>query len=62
MSARTFGDSTKTNSTGPGRYLLDVTASDIADLVRSAGGWLFDRSMAGWEFNVVITGDGDPRP
>ncbi len=48
MSARTFGDSTKTKSTGPGRYLLDVTASDIADLVRSAGGWLFDRSMAGW--------------
>ena len=62
MSARTFGDNTKTNPAGPGKYLLDVTACDVADLVRSAGGWLFDRSMAGWDVNVAIVGDGDPGP
>lgn len=62
MSARTFGTGTKTNTGGLGKYQLDVTASDVADLVRSAGGWLFDRSMAGWVVNVVVTGGGDPRP
>jgi uncharacterized membrane protein len=27
----------------------DVIASTIADVVRSAGGWLFDRAMVGWD-------------
>jgi len=31
------------------RYRLDVVAASAADAVRSAGGWLYDRSMAGWE-------------
>jgi len=30
------------------RYRLDVVAADVADVVRFAGGWLFDRAMAGW--------------
>lgn len=45
-----------------GRYRLDVTACDVVDLVRSAGGWLFDRSMAGWHVNVEVTGGCDPCP
>ena len=61
MSARTFGGRTKASEGRPGRYQLDVTAADVADLVRSAGGWLYDRSKAGWDVNVVVTGGCDPR-
>ncbi|MCW2511958.1 MAG: hypothetical protein JWR11_1000 [Mycobacterium sp.] len=62
MSARTFGTRSRVNTGRLGKYQLDVSASDVADLVRSAGGWLFDRSMAGWDVNVVITGGCDPLP
>ncbi|MDT5079798.1 MAG: hypothetical protein QOJ80_4435 [Mycobacterium sp.] len=62
MSARRFGTRTRVNTGRLGKYQLDVTASDVADLVRSAGGWLFDRSMAGWDVNVVVTGGCDPLP
>jgi hypothetical protein len=37
------------------RYRLDVIASSIVDVVRFAGGWLFDRSMAGWDVTVLLT-------
>jgi hypothetical protein len=47
---------------GHGKYQLDVTALDVGDVVRSAGGWLFDRAMAGWDVNVVLAGAGDVRP
>lgn len=60
MGAQTFG--TRSHADGLGKYQLDVTACDVADLVRSAGGWLFDRAMAGWDVNVVVTGECDPRP
>ncbi|MBV8789682.1 MAG: hypothetical protein JOZ00_23760, partial [Mycobacterium sp.] len=30
------------------RYRLDVVAASAADVVQSAGGWLYDRAMAGW--------------
>ncbi len=62
MSARTFGTRTKVNTGRVGKYQLDVTASDVADLVRSVGGWLFDRSMAGWDVNVVVNGGCEPLP
>ena len=29
------------------RYRLDVVAPNVAEVVRSAGGWLVDRVMAG---------------
>jgi hypothetical protein len=29
------------------RYQLDVIAASASDVVRAAGGWLFDRAMAG---------------
>jgi hypothetical protein len=43
-------------------YRLDVFYSDIADVVQSAGGWLFDRVMAGWQINVKIGAEHDARP
>jgi hypothetical protein len=45
-----------------GRYQLNVVAASIADVVRSAGGWLCDRARAGWDVNVLIADDHDPRP
>lgn len=47
------------------RYRLDVVASNVADVVRCAGGWLFDRAMAGWDVTVLLTDvgeDADERP
>lgn len=43
-------------------YRLDVVALDVLDVVRSAGGWLFDRAMAGWEVNVLLPHGPDVRP
>jgi hypothetical protein len=39
------------------RYRLDVLAAaptSVADVVQSAGGWLYDRMMAGWEVTVLL--------
>lgn len=44
------------------RHRLDVLAADAADVVQTAGGWLFDRVMGGWEVNVLLPGGGDARP
>ncbi|MGH3583318.1 MAG: hypothetical protein ACRDUB_17130 [Mycobacterium sp.] len=43
------------------KYQLDVIGVDAADVVRSAGGWLCDRVMAGWDVQVTLTEDGDLR-
>lgn len=37
------------------RYRLDVVAASVIDVVRFAGGWLFDRAMAGWDVTVLLT-------
>ncbi|MFY2859014.1 hypothetical protein ACOJVU_04120 [Mycobacterium sp. THU-M104] len=44
------------------RYRLDVVAPDVADVVRCAGGWLFDRAMAGWDVTVLVADHPDARP
>lgn len=44
------------------RYRLDVVASSVIDVVKFAGGWLFDRSMAGWDVTVLLTDHPDERP
>ncbi|OBI86777.1 hypothetical protein [Mycobacterium asiaticum] len=44
------------------RYRLDVVASSVVDVVRFAGGWLFDRAMAGWDVTVLLTDHPDDRP
>ncbi|APT09779.1 MULTISPECIES: hypothetical protein [Mycobacterium avium complex (MAC)] len=47
------------------RYRLDVVAATAVDVVRFAGGWIFDRSMAGWDVTVLLMDlaeEPDPRP
>ena len=44
------------------RYRLDVVAADVVDVVRFAGGWLYDRAMAGWDVTVLIADRPDDRP
>jgi hypothetical protein len=44
------------------RYQVNVIATDVADVVQSVGGWLFDRSMAGWDVNVLLANHNDTRP
>ncbi len=39
-----------------------VAAPDVADVVRYAGGWLFDRTVAGWEVTVLVADHSDTRP
>jgi hypothetical protein len=36
------------------RYRLDVVAPSVAEVVRAAGGWMFDRVMAGWDVRVLV--------
>ena len=43
------------------RYRLDVVAPTVAEAVRYAGGWMFDRVMAGWDVNVLLVEDGPER-
>lgn len=44
------------------RYRLDVVAASAADVVQSAGGWLYDRVMAGWEVTALLPHGCDARP
>jgi hypothetical protein len=44
------------------RYRLDVVAPSIVEVVRFAGGWLFDRVMAGWDVTVLVADLRDDRP
>ncbi len=44
------------------RYRLDVVAGSAVDVVHSAGGWLYDRVMAGWEVTVLLPVSRDTRP
>ncbi|BAX90503.1 hypothetical protein [Mycobacterium shigaense] len=43
------------------RYRLDVVAADAVDVVHAAGGWLYDRVMAGWEVTVLLPNDRNTR-
>ncbi|CPR13029.1 hypothetical protein BN971_04336 [Mycobacterium bohemicum DSM 44277] len=44
------------------RYRLQVVAAGAADIVESAGGWLYDRVMAGWEVTALLPPGADTRP
>lgn len=44
------------------RYRLDVVAANVVDVVMFAGGWLFDRAMAGWDVTVLLADRVDARP
>jgi hypothetical protein len=43
-------------------YRLDVVAASAADIVQFAGGWLYDRVMAGWEVTALLPHACDTRP
>jgi hypothetical protein len=47
--------------TTPSRYQINVIAGDVADVVQSVGGWLFDQTMAGWDVNVLLADVSDIR-
>jgi hypothetical protein len=44
------------------RYRLHVVAATVVDVVKFAGGWLFDRAMAGWDVTVLVAEHPDDRP
>jgi hypothetical protein len=44
------------------RYRLDVVAPTVLDAVKFAGGWVYDRVMAGWDVTVLVGADEDVRP
>ena len=46
---------------GLARHRVDVVATTVSDVVRCAGGWIFDRAMQGWAVNVLITHPCDTR-
>lgn len=43
-------------------YRLDVHGVDVDDVVKWAGGWLYDRAAAGWDVRVTLRDEGDRRP
>lgn len=44
------------------RYRLDVVAPTVLDAVKYAGGWIYDRVMAGWDVTVLVGSHDDLRP
>ncbi len=36
------------------KHEMTVVASSVGDVVASAGGWLYDRRMSGWQVNVLV--------
>lgn len=44
------------------RYELDVIGADVGDAIACAGGWLFDRVMAGWDVTVAVPHHLDTAP
>ena len=48
--------------TSPLRKRLAVIAPSLGEVVRYAGGWLFDLVAAGWEGAVLTADRADPRP
>ncbi len=43
------------------RYRLDVVAPTVVEAVQAAGGWMFDRVMAGWDVRVLVADAHDDR-
>jgi hypothetical protein len=50
------------STTSHPRYRLFVAASDVGEVVASAGGWMCDRIQAGWDVIVAVSESRDLRP
>lgn len=61
MTAQAFEIRPKTSAEMT-RYRIEVIASTVDDVVASAGGWLFDRAMSGWDVNLLVATPADVRP
>lgn len=44
------------------RYRLDIVAPSVIEVVTFAGGWVFDRVMAGWDVTVLVADMRDDLP
>lgn len=44
------------------RYRLDVVTPTALEAVKHAGGWIYDRVMAGWDVTVLVDSHDDLRP
>ncbi|MGW0040192.1 hypothetical protein [Rhodococcus sp. NPDC003348] len=44
------------------RHRLVMVGPSVVDVVRLAGGWVFDRVTAGWDVTVVVADHPDVRP
>jgi hypothetical protein len=44
------------------RYRLNIVAPSVVEVVEHAGGWVFDRVMAGWDVLVIVGELLDDRP
>jgi hypothetical protein len=44
------------------RYQVCVLAHDVVELVDLAGGWMCDRTLAGWDVSVALSEPRDLRP
>lgn len=44
------------------RRRLFLAAPSVAEVVRYAGGWLFDQVMAGWDVTAMVADHADARP
>jgi hypothetical protein len=40
---------------------MELMALDVADALRHAGGWMFDRVASGWTVIVILPKCSDPR-
>lgn len=59
--SRHLGDGACGKGERPRRYSAMCIAQDVAGLVEGAGGWLFDRAMAGWDVSAFVDERSDPR-
>lgn len=52
---------TRNSSLAAKPYRMELMALDVADAVRHAGGWMFDRVASGWTVIVILPKCSDPR-
>jgi hypothetical protein len=62
MTAAITAPSRLPDPTGDIRHRLVVLAPTIGEVVRGAGGWLFDRALAGYSVTALVAGCPDDQP